>query len=1287
MLLGLILGLVSLCGAASAVAAEEGRAFSEDFEQGRQAWGPAEIGVLDVGCGGAEGASLKLADADNAAYSTTSCAVSVQPESRYEVRFRCYSQDAAHASLCILQREKDGREATVDGKRLVHWYWPFRDASRLGRWIEANHTFDTGPTTARVSIVLNPADGSREHAGTAWFDDIAIVRTGRAIRPAEKSLPLTPLTPLSLDFGAAGCTIVCPQSEPLWTAAQQLAAAVATATQRAPRVVPDTADPTTLEGGPLLVMGNLMVSALGKLLYFSGYDFTDYAWPGKGGYVVRAVRDPFGTGAHVLMIGGSYPDDIVRAAERVAELLDERGPRPGYVNEVKLGSNAAEIRAWSEEFLQDDADWRRVGSLGSWEYLWRIGRAGMGYLRTGEEAYLEPFRRELLYFFEHDVLDRKQEAPSQIHSLVDAVLVPWDLFADHPFFTAAERREIDEKFLQLACSHEGPRPMKGAGWGLRGNHGLGRALDGLWLGRYFWRRYGIDEARVWLDLVSAYFAPQLQSSKPGEDGGYHQFSASLLCTLMYALATGNQEYLTGRALREATDRAVMEYRIGKGPMAYLGARAAASGDAGYLALMAHVGDGEYVRNCASMRYGNLLGENLRSFCAFETPQEKPELLGANVAPLDPMWHERMTRSTNDGDFMLTTRPEQSYDKLVIRDSYRPETFYLKIDGLGCGGHSFQDANCITAYREGGVTWLFEQYGYRGPTCSTLRQQNGVFVALDGQGPPAVHVCARLLYTHKLADGIDSVGGALEGIGDVAWHRHLVRKKGAWTLVIDRAIATKQGELLAERYWHMRPWHKPGEVTVTDGVAVSRSGDLAFHLQSVGLPIVSMTGTSSRKEVVRAEVPAHGYAEFASLLWVDDQPDAARYRLEQTEGGWRVHGGDGVSTFGIAASGDGVRLLTGPGPASRAPALDQLPVAPAVADVSLPWRRLDVGDEVTAVAASAGRIAAGTRGGLVKVMTEDGATQWESKVDSWVLSLHFVADDLLVGEDDGTIARFDAAGKRLWCVTIPYAHIGWPHWSDQRSRIREITSADIDGNGDHEVLLSNGDRRLYAFTGSGTQLWKKGVQWGVLIGLTPATFGGEFVLFGGVTGPTLGGRVKLHNGEGKTVGRLQIPHQHSQQIRDIRLADLTGDGSREVIVARDSSSNQLVVCGEDLALLWKADVGGSPDALAVREHDGAVQILCGSRCGYLHAFDGATGEHLWFCYLGEEPRMLWVRADGSVLSFCLSGSVFVTGADGRLTGRQQLSAPITALLRPGEHRAQAARVPVGVRDGGLFVLAE
>lgn len=1120
----------------------------------------------------------------------------------------------------------------------------------------------------------------------------AAASNARAGAAADSGLQA--LAPLVLDLRSSDCAILCPADVALQGAARELAAAVRNRAGRSPRIVPDTAAPETLGRGPLLMLGNLALGAASRRLYLTAYDFTDYAWPGQGGYVVRTIRDPFGAGSHVLMIGGSAPEDIVAAARRAAAIIAERGPSLGYVNDVKLGRNADAIKGWTAGLLDPAVKWPNKGVSDSWPYVQQIGMAAMGYLRTGDEAYLNVFRDEMRAFFAFSLPRLEAKESVAIHSLLDAILLPWDLLADHTFFTAAERLEFDANLLRIARSQEGPlprgkpekepAPKREVKPGVRNNHSLGRALDAFWLSRYFGRRYRIEDANDWLAAAESTFAPQMLASKPTEDRIYYQYSSSLMGTLVYALAAGKDDYLRSRVLRQAADRAILECDAGYGPMTYLSACAVSMNDPTCLTLSAHAGGDAYVRYCAGMRGAELIGENFRSFCGFTTPREKKEFIGAVVAPLEPAWY----RWQGGAD-----QPEGVFDKLVLRDGFAPDSFSLKIDGIYGGDHSYPDANCIVAYRDHGTPWLRVEYERSGPTCSTVRQQNGVFVARNGQAPDRPQRFARLLYVGEAGAGIDAAGGVLEGGGAATWQRHLLRKRGAWTLVLDRAGAGKQGEFLVERHWHMltRFGKQASEFfELPDGV-VCRQGKWAFHLQSAGLPPEGMSGTSSRAEILRAEMPAGGHVDIAALLYVDDQPAARRYELARTAQGWRI---TDMKEGRVLDAGFSQRRLTvspGAGADAGGPAPRTQPLKPPCARVTLPWRTTTLGAEISAVAAAGERVAAGTRNGTVAVLDSNGRTCWQANVASRVLALHFLANDLLVGEDNGTLARFDASGRRLWSVTIPYVRVGYEHWSDGRSRIREITAADINGDGNAEILCSNGDRHIYAFTGAGKQMWKAESRRGVHVALTPATEAGKFVLLGGVTGPTLLGWINKYDARGEHLGALVSPEAWAQQIRDIRLFDLDGDGTREIVGAVDAPAGQVLAYPGTSGSFWGrkpawiADVGGSPDALALRRYHDAVQVLCGSRGRYLHALDGATGEQVWFCWLGDEPRMLWPRADGTVLALCASGTVFIVGAEGRLLARDELGAELTAFLRPGEHRAQPPALPVGGKNGTLYLL--
>ena len=210
--------------------------------------------------------------------------------------------------------------------------------------------------------------------------------TNRIVTPV-----LPALDPLVLDLGVASSVIVAPQTGQYRDVAEQCADAVAAVTGARPRIEADNAAPASLGAGPVIALGNLMASRLVRRLYLDAYDFTDFGWPSRGGSVIRTVRDPLGTGADVLLLGGSDPSGVSDAVTRLGGLLKDQGATLGYRNDIVLGDLAGEIHSYTERLLSDDdAIWNRVGES-SWRYEKHIALAGLGYLRTGDEAYLPRF--------------------------------------------------------------------------------------------------------------------------------------------------------------------------------------------------------------------------------------------------------------------------------------------------------------------------------------------------------------------------------------------------------------------------------------------------------------------------------------------------------------------------------------------------------------------------------------------------------------------------------------------------------------------------------------------------------------------------------------------------------------------------------------------------------------------------------------------------------------------------------------------------------------------------------
>ncbi|HUT90362.1 MAG TPA: hypothetical protein VMY37_12750 [Thermoguttaceae bacterium] len=72
--------------------------------------------------------------------------------------------------------------------------------------------------------------------------------------------------------------------------------------------------------------------------------------------------------------------------------------------------------------------------------------------------------------------------------------------------------------------------------------------------------------------------------------------------------------------------------------------------------------------------------------------------------------------------------------------------------------------------------------------------------------------------------------------------------------------------------------------------------------------------------------------------------------------------------------------------------------------------------------------------------------------------------------------------------------------------------------------------------------------------------------------------------------------------------------------------------------------------------------------------------------GPAPDHLWPDGHGGVIAACRSGAIFVIGREGRPSGRDDLETAITALVRPGDHRADAPPA-IGTADGRVLVFPQ
>ena len=386
----------------------------------------------------------------------------------------------------------------------------------------------------------------------------------------------------------AGVCISSPGDEPYQAAAKRLQAALHGVLSESVEILPDAR--LDAGGRHVIALGNMMDSAFLKTLYFRAFDLTDRVWPGPGGWTVRTAPHSMDEVGHVVVVGVSSAEDVTGAADALSNTIAETGITLPFQYRVQPGRwSDLYLRPARERLAAGDAHLEReyTGGAGDWTYMRAIGDIGMLAVRTGQEALMEMFCRQVCQFALTRWFERHLPDPPQIHGFLRTMLLPFTILENHPSIPTEMREETLDALLALYRSGEGAGNngfLSHVGVNrVRQNHQTRSALDLFYGGRYFHQVHGLAEGRAWMKLAEVFFAPQMTSNKPVCDSWGHQWAASLFNTADFALASGRLDYVSSKPFLEGVDRALIAHsNLERGPQQYFLMAATATGNDEYL---------------------------------------------------------------------------------------------------------------------------------------------------------------------------------------------------------------------------------------------------------------------------------------------------------------------------------------------------------------------------------------------------------------------------------------------------------------------------------------------------------------------------------------------------------------------------------------------------------------------------------------------------------------------------------------------------------------------------------
>jgi len=267
--------------------------------------------------------------------------------------------------------------------------------------------------------------------------------------------------------GKPTAVLVVPEAARYDAAVKRIQAAVKEATGTTLAVLRGVKDPEKLlKDRNAVALGNMSTNPFIEKLYLQWYSLLDLKYPGKGGYVVRSVHNPYATGHNVLLLGGSDDIGVARAADAFCSMLHRGDPlQLGWTLKVQLGEDITPPELITEDgCVMPERHRNHRGYTRNWRshgyvrYGWNPVSIGAGlYLMTGEKRYADYFKSMAMPDPENipNTITRFHAFGIPKEPLVEVadyqahlMVLIWDLIEESPHFTDAERLRITRDMLR-----------------------------------------------------------------------------------------------------------------------------------------------------------------------------------------------------------------------------------------------------------------------------------------------------------------------------------------------------------------------------------------------------------------------------------------------------------------------------------------------------------------------------------------------------------------------------------------------------------------------------------------------------------------------------------------------------------------------------------------------------------------------------------------------------------------------------------------------------------------------
>ncbi len=612
------------------------------------------------------------------------------------------------------------------------------------------------------------------------------------------------------DKGAAHAAIVTPNSKEYRSLGRNLQQSIRAASGiEIPLYCDHETTDHLLSNFNVLALGNSSNNAFIERLYRQWHVILDLKYPGPGGYVVRSLHNPYGTGHNVIFIGGSDFKGVVQALEHFCGLLTPGSPlKVGWLMEIKLGDGMTppQIDILSTEWPVHswDDSWRKTSSgeacgyLPSTNFGWNpISIAAVLYYMTGQPEYLSVFKTiarpdpqnlPLPNRSDGAFIDPLHPLAKSYHYRAHLVDCIYDLIEESPLFTDEERlyftNELLQHQLELDSTHKysiqnGDR------------HAQWNMLC-IYTGSRYFARYYPDA--VWdsrLENVRKGFRSLINNPTWGERDTLEWVSTSIEPIFDFSLMDDFGDLVDSgtarmfmRALEILMTGCEIDFYNKYAPLSLLHKAAYLLRDSRYVWMARQLGF-----DVARFRIG-------QSYWPLEVTQPTPPSDLVYATPFYPLAKSDWEKSGK------SVEQEKAFQILSYRTGLNKQDDYMLIDGFSGLGRNPHHLASVLKLRMFNGENVLDGYG------------NDLDVWFNGVLDQEIPRCAQLNRTFAV-ENCGFIEMEVPNMPASSWKRYLLNLKDVAFVAIDRIAPHKSGEFEVVCTW------EPGMHLDADG-ALGRS---------------------------------------------------------------------------------------------------------------------------------------------------------------------------------------------------------------------------------------------------------------------------------------------------------------------------------------------------------------------------------------------------------------------------------------------------------------------------------